>query len=238
MLSGDWIAPALPARLRRCFPTARLLSLGGATEAGIWSVSFPVNDVPPDWRTIPYGWPLANQGCRILNADDEACPDWVVGELCITGASLATGYWQDPQLTARAFQIDPSDGQRMYRTGDLARYRGDGVIELLGREDGQVKVAGNRIECGEIERVIGTYPGVARVLVLTTGERGGTTHLHALVNADVSLDIDQLKRHCRQHLPATMQPHHWHTDVRFALNENGKVDRAAIRRTFLNAAGG
>ena len=103
LLSGDWIPLGLPGRIRAFWPELRLFSLGGATEASIWSNFFPVEDVLPQWKSIPYGKPLANQRFFILDRHGSDCPDWVPGELHIAGDGLADGYLKDPERTAERF---------------------------------------------------------------------------------------------------------------------------------------
>lgn len=159
LLSGDWIALDLPARLReRCGDACAFHALGGATEAGIWSNVQTVRDVPPHWRSIPYGRPLAGQAYRVVDADGRDVPDYVPGELLIGGDSLARGYRNDPELTAQRF-VQHASG-RWYRTGDRGRYWPDGTLEFLGREDRQVKVRGHRIELGEIEAALAAHPRI------------------------------------------------------------------------------
>src|SRR5690606_31098027 len=101
LVSGDWVRPELPARLRRQAEGCRFVALGGATEASIWSNAYEVaGDVPPHWTSIPYGWPLRNQAYRVVDARGRDCPDWVPGELWIGGAGVARGYRGDPDRTA------------------------------------------------------------------------------------------------------------------------------------------
>ncbi|WP_202318257.1 AMP-binding protein, partial [Pluralibacter gergoviae] len=163
LVSGDWIPLTLPARLRGLAPGCRFLALGGATEAAIWSNVYPLTDVDPAWRSIPYGYPLENQRWQVLNTVGEACPDWVEGELLIGGAGLADGYLGDPALTAARFPI--IDGERWYRTGDRGRYWPDGTLEFLGRMDTQMKLRGHRIEAGEVEQALCALPDVDRAAV-------------------------------------------------------------------------
>ncbi|MCA1184962.1 amino acid adenylation domain-containing protein [Saccharopolyspora sp. 6T] len=172
LLSGDWIPVTLPDQLARFAPAAELVSLGGATEASIWSIHHPIDRVDPSWTSIPYGTPLRNQGFRVLDADWRDCPVWTPGELCITGAGLALGYLGDAELTADRFVAHPADGQRLYRTGDLGRYLPGGEIEFLGRRDDQVKIRGHRIELGEVEAALLAHPEVGAAAAVVAGEGG------------------------------------------------------------------
>ncbi|MGE8390968.1 amino acid adenylation domain-containing protein [Pseudomonas sp. BIGb0427] len=157
LLSGDWIALDLAARLRRhATAQCRVYGLGGATEAGIWSNLHSIDEVPGHWTSIPYGKPLAGQAYRVVDDSGRDVPEQVVGQLLIGGASLARGYRNDPQLTAQRFRSD--ERGRWYHTGDRGRFWGDGTIEFLGRIDQQVKVRGQRIELGEIEAALSAHP--------------------------------------------------------------------------------
>jgi pyochelin synthetase len=194
LLSGDWVPLALPGRLAQVAPQARLAVLGGATEAAIWSNQFEVTTVDPAWASIPYGTPLANQRYHVLDRRLADRPDWVAGDLHIAGAGLADGYWGDPRRTAAQFIRHPRTGERLYRTGDLARYWPDGTIEFLGREDGQVKLGGHRIELGEVEAAIGRLPGVQAAIADVIEHGSGGRALAAWVRldeaaADAILDI-------------------------------------------------
>lgn len=169
MLSGDWIGLDLPARYRAFRPDGALVAMGGATEASIWSNAYDVEDVPPSWRSIPYGFPLANQRYRVVDEQGRDCPDHVPGELWIGGTGVALGYFNDPEQTARQF-ADRADG-RWYRTGDLGCYWPDGTLEFLGRRDKQVKIGGYRIELGEIDAALGRIDGVKSGIAIAVGER-------------------------------------------------------------------
>jgi pyochelin synthetase len=175
MMSGDWVPVDLVKTLRERAPGLKIAALGGATEAAIWSNAHEVGTaevaaLDPAWTSIPYGTPLAGQMLHVVNGRAEECPDWVIGEIEISGAGVARGYWRDPRQTAERFRIDPRTGERRYRTGDLGRFRpygqgGPTPIEFLGREDFQVKVQGYRIELGEIETALATHPDVQQAVV-------------------------------------------------------------------------
>ena len=176
LLSGDWIPVRLPDAVRELHPGAQVVSLGGATEASIWSIVFPIDAVDPAWTSIPYGKPLGGQTIHVLDARGEACPIGVAGQIHIGGAGLAIGYQGDEARTQAAF-FRLADGERVYRTGDLGRRLASGDVELLGREDLQVKIQGHRVELGEIEAALLLHPDVAAAAVVARGEARGSRQL-------------------------------------------------------------
>ena len=183
LVSGDWVALDLSARLAAVAPRCRLVALGGATEAAIWSNAIDVPaKIPSRWSSVPYGFPLANQCYRVVDVRGRDCPDWVPGELWIGGVGVACGYRADPVRTADRFV--EYQGQRWYRTGDYGRYWPDGTLEFLGRRDNQVKIRGHRTELGEIESTLETHPQIGRAIVAVFGER--TTKLVAAVTSRAS----------------------------------------------------
>lgn len=174
LLSGDWIPVNLPDRYRHIYSNARVVSLGGATEASIWSIFYEIEHVSKEWKSIPYGIPLSNQEYYVLNKDLGDCPDWVTGDLYIGGIGLAQEYYKEPDKTNEVFLTHPQTGERIYKTGDLGRFNSNNIIEFLGREDFQVKIGGFRIEIGEIESVINKHTDVQRTVVskVANGESG------------------------------------------------------------------
>lgn len=186
--SGDWMPPALPDRLFALRPEIELVSLGGATEASIWSIAYPVKESMAGRRSVPYGRPLDNQMFRVLDDALQDRPDWATGHLHIGGIGLARGYWGDEVKTAASFFVHPLSGERLYRTGDLGRYLPDGDIEFLGRSDSQVKIRGNRVELGEIEAVLRRAEGIRDAVVLADGDKFGQRRLVAYVVPDIGAD--------------------------------------------------
>jgi amino acid adenylation domain-containing protein len=176
LLSGDWIPLNLPHQIQTTFSKAKLISLGGATEAAIWSIYYPVEAVAPHWKSIPYGRPLANQQIYVLNDALQPCPIEVPGQLYIGGAGLMQGYWHDPEKTLAALVPNPlkekTRSEFLYKTGDIGRYQSDGTIEFLGREDSQIKLNGYRIELGEIETALQQHPAIQQAVVSMVGEIG------------------------------------------------------------------
>ena len=233
MLSGDWIGLTLPEAIRSLAPRCEVISLGGATEASIWSVIYPIGAVEAGWSSIPYGRPLRNQRLYVLNEAWQLSPVWARGSLYIAGEGLAQGYWRDEQRTAASFVNHPRTGERLYRTGDLARYRPDGCIELLGREDLQIKLHGHRIEPGEIEAVILQHPGVTQAAVVVQQSARGTQQLTAFVVLDTS-DADQtnsLRHFLAERLPVHLLPTAIIAVDALPRTDNDKIDRASLSRS-------
>jgi amino acid adenylation domain-containing protein len=227
LLSGDWIPVGLPARIRAVAPEARVVSLGGATEASIWSICHPVDRPDPSWVSIPYGRPLANQSWHILDATGRDAPTWSAGQLYIGGRGVALGYLGDPERTATAFVPHPRTGERLYRTGDLGRYLPDGEIELLGRIDDQLKIQGWRVEPGEIEHALATHPGVRRAAVVARRSASGR-QLAGFVTGAADLEPDSLRAFLAARLPGHLVPVTVTVLESLPLTANGKLDRRAL----------
>jgi acyl-coenzyme A synthetase/AMP-(fatty) acid ligase/acyl carrier protein len=225
-----------------------IMSLGGATEASIWSILYPIHAVDPSWKSIPYGKPMRNQCFFVFNEMLKPCPVWVPGQLYIGGIGLAKGYWRDEEKTQVSFIIHPHTGERLYRTGDLGRYLPDGNIEFLGREDFQVKVRGHRIELGEIEAMLLNHPQVSKAVVTAIGKRFESKHLIAYVvltqnyahqaeDADSAkpLQLTELYEHLRSKLPEYMIPSRIVPLEALPLTANGKVDRNVLPHPIIQS---
>ncbi|MEU6217659.1 amino acid adenylation domain-containing protein [Streptomyces sp. NPDC047022] len=226
LVSGDWVGLDLPGRLAARNPDCRLVALGGATEAAIWSNAYPVSEPLPDWPSIPYGHPLRNQRFRVADPTGRDRPDWVPGELWIGGEGVARGYRGDPERTARQFVAH--EGVRWYRTGDLGRYRPGGILEFLGRADQQVKIRGHRIELGEIEAALNELPGIARAVACVVGERPRhRIAAFALPDGEAPRPVE-LRAALTERLPGYMIPERIRILDRVPLTANGKVDRGAL----------
>ena len=242
MMSGDWIPLPLPGRLRALAApeSLDLYSLGGATEASIWSIWHAIDALGPSWTSIPYGRPMRHQAFHVLDEALEPCPDWVPGQLFIGGVGVALGYWRDTERTTASFITDPRTGERLYRTGDLGRFRPDGTIEFLGREDAQVKVQGYRIELGEIEAALLEHPALLAAVVVARGEARGPRQLvgYLVPQPGESPGHDALRAFLGEKLPPYMVPPIFVTLDALPLSANGKVDRKALPDPERGGGGG
>ncbi len=230
LLGGDWIPVTLPDHLHALVADVHVISMGGATEASMDSTIFAIEERDPNWRSIPYGRPMANQRCYVLDAHLNPVPIGVVGELHLAGIGLARGYLNCPDLAAQKFIPSPFNevpGDRLYKTGDLVRYGPDGNLELLGRIDYQVKIRGVRIELGEIEAALRKEPEVQEVLVIAREDEPGHKRLVAYIVPfqNQPLDKDEIRSHLKDRLPESMVPSAFVVLDALPLTPNGKVDR-------------
>ena len=196
--SGEALAPDLLARARAALPTTHIHNLYGPTEAAIDVTAWSCPPGPPP-ATVPIGQPIANLQTYVLDPHGQPVPIGVVGELYLGGVGLGRGYHQRPDRTATSWLPDGvsgAAGARLYRTGDLARVRADGMLEYLGRRDGQVKLRGVRIELGEIEAALSACAGVGDVAVIAREDAAGDKRLVAYVVGRDGVDpsTEELRR--------------------------------------------
>ncbi|MET9569187.1 amino acid adenylation domain-containing protein [Streptomyces virginiae] len=232
VLSGDWIPLTLPDRLRAQSPRIQVVGSGGPTETICWSLFQPIGEVNPSWTSIPYGKPITNQRYYIVDGAAYERPLGVVGEMAVASdVGLALGYWNDAERTANRFVRLPETGERAYLTGDLGRYLPDGSIEILGRDDFQVKIQGHRIELGEIEGVLRQDAEVEAAVVVAPASAHGVRRLHAFVVAGAGCDAgaaDRVLERLAAQLPGYMVPAAITALEELPLTRNGKVDRLLL----------
>lgn len=238
LLSGDWVSVKLPDILRKHFiPSPKIISLGGATEAAIWSIYYPINSIDSSRGSIPYGRPLANQKIFILNKNMEECPDYVIGDIYIAGDGLALGYWNNREKTDKAFIYDDNRGFRLYKTGDIGRFLPDTqVVELIGREDSQIKYRGYRIEIGEIEHALNKHKLVKRAIVSKVINKSGNEDLECFVvpskeKQEVSIEDNCiiLDKEARKKFKLAL-----HGVRKENMKEQGHIDLIFSKKSFFN----
>jgi pyochelin synthetase len=227
LLSGDWVPLSIGEAIRRKISPARVVALGGATEAAIWSTLHEVEGIDPAWTSVPYGRAMRNQEVDVVDRHLRPKPEWAVGEIIIRGRGLALGYC-DPEQTAARFVTDLRLGERCYRTGDLGRVMPAGHIEFLGRTDGQVKLRGHRIELGEIEASAHRHPGVRWAVAAMRQDPANSPRLVLYVVADDEAALAGLPEHLRMFLPGYMCPTHVERLEEPPLTANGKIDRRGL----------
>ena len=222
MVGGEALPPDLGRRLLEAGPDV-LFNMYGPTETTIWSSVARLERL--DDR-VPLGEPIANTVLSVRSPDGRRVPALAEGELWISGAGVAQGYLNRPELTAERF-IETTEG-RAYRSGDLVRRHPTGEIEFLGRVDGQLKIRGHRIETGEIETALADEMSV-RMAVVRAVTRGEDTRLVAYITPGaLPPNPAELKSRLAQRLPEVMVPSEFVVLSEMPLTPNGKIDRKAL----------
>ncbi len=204
-----------------------LWNVYGPTETTIWST---VSKIEADAEPVTIGRPLANTLIYVLDSHLALVPVGVPGELFIGGDGVARGYLNREELTAQRFIPNPFGPGRLYRTGDLVRYWPDGRIEMLGRNDAQVKVRGFRIELGEVESALAACPGVRSAAVVVRQDAAGESVLagYFVAREEGGADPASVRRVMAERLPDYMVPTWLIAMDVLPVTPNGKLDRNAL----------
>jgi len=224
LCGGEKLSRELADRLlERC---ATLWNVYGPTETTVWSSAAKIE---ADGQPITIGQPIANTTLYVLDAHMKPTALGAPGELFIGGDGVARGYLKRPQLTQERFVPNPFGEGRIYKTGDRARYRNDVSVELLGRNDDQVKVRGFRIELGEIEHALQSIPDVLRAAVVVRNDGDDQNIIAYLVPVPgVPLPAAELRGALLQTLPEYMVPAAFVIVDALPTTPNGKLDRKAL----------
>jgi amino acid adenylation domain-containing protein/non-ribosomal peptide synthase protein (TIGR01720 family) len=233
MVGGEAVSVPHVRRALRSHPGLRLVNGYGPSETTVFAACHPV---PADFDApaVPIGRPVGDRRVYLLDGDFAPVPVGVGGELCIGGPAVARGYRGRPGLTAERFVPDPfsaTPGARMYRSGDRARWRADGVLDFVGRMDGQVKLRGFRIEPGEVEAALRAHPGVRDAAVALREDRpgqGGLVGYHVPAAGEPAAGTAELRAFLRSRLPEHLVPGAFVALDRLPLTPGGKLDRRAL----------
>ena len=212
---------------REHYPNAQFVNLYGPTEATGNCLYYVVDrEFSPD-ETLPLGVPFKNVEVLVLGEDNAPVAPGEVGEIFIRGASVALGYYRDPERTAASFVQNPLNNdfpETVYRTGDLARMSPDGELFFGGRKDFQIKHMGHRIELEEIETNLNSVEGVVRgCCVLDTR----ANMIVAFYEGDV--EKRTFVKALGAKLPKYMIPTRFEKLDKLPISKNGKIDRASLR---------
>ncbi|KZL50079.1 non-ribosomal peptide synthase [Nodularia spumigena CENA596] len=227
LCGGEALDNTLAQQLLSC--TQEVWNLYGPTETTIWSAAQKLSIDQP----VTIGHPIANTQFYVLDQHLQPLPIGVPGELYISGAGVARGYWQSPDLTAEKFLIKtpplcasaPLRENTLYKTGDRVRYLRDGKLEYLGRLDNQIKIRGFRIELGEIEAVLTEHPAVTQAVVTL---REQEPHLVAYIVPRTEIILTEIRSYVGEKLPTYMIPAAFIELEKLPLTPNGKINRKAL----------
>ncbi|GGA81075.1 non-ribosomal peptide synthetase [Puia dinghuensis] len=223
VVGGDVMAIDKTNAVQRTCPRLTIINGYGPTENTTFSTAYKIQQEHSG--AIPIGKPISNSTVYIL--DDYQClvPIGSIGTLFVGGDGLSSGYLNDSVLTDQKFIKNPFDpSQNIYNTGDLAKWLPDGNVEFLGRKDRQVKINGFRVEPGEVENVLNTYPGIRASFV-----KVGLQSIDAyIVKEDKTLAAGDIRTYLSRHLLPVMVPDKIIELDSLPLTPNGKIDVNAL----------
>jgi len=219
-MGAEAFPPELYNKLKAVSPDILIMNGYGPTEATV-SCTMQVIDNPDD---ITIGIPNGNVNVVTMDKDGNVLPLGEIGELVIIGDGVGRGYIGRDDLTKEKFIT--VDGKKAYKSGDLARIREDGNIEFRGRIDNQVKLRGLRVELGEIESNINSFPGVNTSIVVVVKQ--DTEYLAAYFTASEEIEVEALKEHLSSKLTEYMVPQVFIQLDKMPLTANGKIDKKKL----------
>jgi amino acid adenylation domain-containing protein/non-ribosomal peptide synthase protein (TIGR01720 family) len=223
--SGEALTTGLAQRVLD-LPNLRLLNLYGSSEVAADATAIEITrEMASDSAFVPIGRPIDGMGVEILDPAGEPCPDGEAGELFVRGPGLARGYFGQPELTSEKFLV--RDGIRYFRTGDTVRRLGDGNLSFIGRVDFQVKIRGNRVEPGDVEAAIRSYPGM-KACVVVARQLGDAAQLIAYFVSPEVVEVGTLRDFLAGKLPEYMVPSRFRQLESLPLSPNGKIERSAL----------
>ena len=224
-IGGEKLVPVSPRDT-----ALQLYNVYGPTECTIFTTIQPINRL---YDRAPIGRALANYKCYVVDRNLRRLPPLVPGELLIAGRGVARGYLNREDLTDRAFVRNPfsddRDYLRAYRSGDVVRLLPNGAIDFIGRNDGQIKVRGFRIELTEVEGVIREFEGIKDASVQAfEDEETGEKYIAAYIVSDHEIDISAMNEFIGERKPAYMIPAVTMQIASIPLNQNQKVNKKEL----------
>lgn len=240
-VGGEAITPDVVERFFKLNLDIRLENVYGPTECTMWASNYSIKGCE-DVSNMSIGNPLNEIRWYVVGENNDLQMVGVPGELCLSGVGLARGYLNKEELTQEKFcdnpfydeARDPSWYKKMYRTGDLARWLPDGSIEFMGRIDFQVKIAGVRMELGEIENALTQHEEIIKAVVVTKQSASQLPVLYAYYLSEKEIPATTLRTFLSKYVPAYMIPAFYTHLEELPLNSSGKINRKVLEADAKN----
>ncbi|TBO44290.1 non-ribosomal peptide synthetase [Pedobacter kyonggii] len=220
LVTGEPVKPKHVKKWFSQYPNIPIVNAYGPTEASD-DITHHIMYDSPESLIVPIGKPVQNLNIYILDKNMQLVPLGSFGQICVSGVGVGRGYVNDTELTDKVFTLDPfhkGEQMRLYKTGDIGRWLPDGILELSGRLDGQIKLNGFRIEIEEVESHLLNSSLVKEVaVILHKGE------LIAFIVANESFDLKVLKDYFKLKAPYYMLPGKFYMVEKLPLSSNGKI---------------
>ena len=227
MFSGEMMPIKQLNQWRAHYPNAMFVNLYGPTEITCNCTYYILDREFTEEEKLPMGVAFPNERVFLLDDENkEVTASGISGEVCVAGTALALGYYNNPEMTAKAFTINPLNPhypEMIYHTGDLAYYGEDGEMYFAGRKDFQIKHMGHRIELEEVESAMAKIEGIERVCCVFDEVK---SKLYGFYIGD--MDKKELHKRMSEKLPAFMIPNALRKVDEMPLTKNGKIDRKQL----------
>ena len=217
---------------RRALPQCTYANLYGPTEITDVCCYYLVDRAFDDADPLPIGRACENMRVVLLTEEGKEAAPGEQGELCVIGSGVALGYWNAPEITAKAFvqnPLSPGYSERMYRTGDLAYWDQDGLLQFCGRKDNQIKLKGNRIELGEIETAAMCISGVENAAAIFDAPN---EQIVLFVETQGTLPFRKFNLELKRYIPQYMLPAKLIPMEKLPHTANDKIDRVTLRKSL------
>lgn len=221
-----------PTRLKNWFALnlsrkAHIFNMYGITEGTVHSTYLKIEQAMADSSSSFIGKALPHVGLSILNDAGINVADGEVGELYLSGCSVAQGYLNHPELTKEKFFVN-NEEVRSFKTGDFVRRYPDGNIEYIGRKDRGVKIRGFRVDPSAVEKALLTLETVRDTVVLARANQFAQQELIAFLVVHGEANIQEIKKILQHMLPEYMVPARLVICDQFPITVNGKVDAVRL----------
>lgn len=233
MFAGEVMPNTQLNMWRKTLPDCMYVNMYGPTEATDIATYYIVDREYENHETLPIGKVCANMRALILNDENKQCAVGEQGELCISGTGIALGYWNAPEITAKAFVQNPLNtkyADRIYRTGDLVYENEEGNIIFIGRKDSQIKLRGNRIELGDLESAASAVDGVESACALFDADK---QEIVLFIETAAEINARKFKMELKKYVPSYMTPARIITMNKFPHTPSGKIDRVGLRKEYI-----
>ncbi len=225
---GEQVGINLVKRFYDCFKSSKYANIYGMTESAIYATYHIVERGSlENWNSVPIGNPILNTQILLLNELDQICNTYEKGEICISGISLADGYWNDDTSTKEKFTYYKGIKDKLYRSGDIGMSDENSCYWYFGRKDNQVNVYGNRVEIYEVEKNILEFEGITQTAVIPYGDQYEETYLVCYLENE-QIDVNKLKAFLKDKLPEYMIPKVYQKVKSLPLTVNNKVDKKSL----------
>ncbi len=231
MFSGEVMPIKHLKRLQNSLPDVTYVNLYGPTEITCNCTYYVVDREFSDNDRMPIGRPFQNRKVFLLDEDNNEVTDSnCVGELCVSGSSVAIGYLKDPIKTNECFCQNPLNmlwNERIYRTGDLIIISENNEMEYFSRKDFQIKHLGHRIELTEIDGALQSIDCVERACCQYDNKKGKIIAFICGI-----IDTQHIDFELRKIIPDYMIPNYYIIVDEMPINKNGKIDRQKLMELY------